>query len=80
MLATIQVVGKVMVVIEMVVDEQDDRKVYKVGKVATKEWTKAKSADTGFVFVLAAKTIQALNFIKPGLDMYFISPQKCYLP
>ena len=46
--------------------------MYKVGKVATKEWTKAKSADTGFVFVLAAKTIQALNVIKPGSDMYFI--------
>ena len=35
----------VMVVIEMVVD---DKEVYKVGKVVTKEWTKAKSAETGF--------------------------------
>ena len=37
-----------MIVIEMVVDEQDDREVYKVEKVVTKEWTKAYSSDTGF--------------------------------
>ena len=54
-----------MIVIEMVVNEEDDREVYKVGKVVTKEWTKAKSADIGFVFVLAAKIIQALDS-KPG--------------
>ena len=35
----------VMVVIEMVVD---DKEVYKVVKVVTKGWTKAKSADTVF--------------------------------
>ena len=35
----------VMVVIEMVVD---DKEVYKVGKVVTKERIKAKSAETGF--------------------------------
>ena len=36
-----------------------------MGKVVTKEWTKVKSADIGFVFVLAAKIIQALDS-KPG--------------
>ena len=36
-----------------------------MGKVVTKEWTKAKRADSGFVFVLAAKIIQALDS-KPG--------------
>ena len=44
------------------VDEQGDREVY---KVVTKERTKAKRADTGFFFVLAAKIIQALDS-KPG--------------
>ena len=39
--------------------------MYKVGKVVTKEWTKAKSADTEFFFVLASKIIQALDS-KPG--------------
>ena len=34
----------VMVVIEVVVDGKE---VYKVEKVVTKEWTKAKSAETG---------------------------------
>ena len=38
-----------MIVIEMVVDEQDDREVYKVEKVVTKEWTKANSSDTEFL-------------------------------
>ena len=37
-----------MIVIEMVVDEMDDREVYKVEKVVTKEWTKANSSGTGF--------------------------------
>ena len=36
-----------MIVIEMLVDEYDDREVYKVVKVVTKEWKKAKSVDTG---------------------------------
>ena len=40
-------IGEVMVVIEMVVDEKDDREVDKVKKVVTKEWTKANSSDTG---------------------------------
>ena len=57
MLATIQVVGLLgtddCYVIEM--DKQDDREVYKVGKVVTKEWTKAKSVDTRIFSVLAAK-------------------------
>ena len=35
-----------MGVIEMVVDKWDDKKVHKVGKVVTKEWKKAKSAET----------------------------------
>ena len=30
-----------MSVIEMVVDEKDDREVHKVGKVVTREWRKA---------------------------------------
>ena len=38
-----------MIVIEMVVDEKDDREVYKVEKMVTKEWTKANSSDTGFL-------------------------------
>ena len=42
-------IGEVVVVIEMVVDEKDDREVYKVRKVVTKEWTKANSSDTGFL-------------------------------
>ena len=33
---------EVTVVIEMVVGEQDDREVHKVGKVVTREWRKAK--------------------------------------
>ena len=37
-----------MIVIEMVVDDYDDREVYKGEKVVTKEWTKANSSDTGF--------------------------------
>ena len=49
----------------MVVDEKDDREVHKVGKVVTKEWTKAKSADTGFFLVLASKISQVLDS-KPG--------------
>ena len=51
----------VVVVIEMVVD---DKEVYKVGKVVTKERTKAKSAETGFFFfVLAVEIIQFLDSI-----------------
>ena len=49
MVATIFVccwtIGEVMSVIEMVVDEKDDREVHKVGMVVTKEWRKAKSAE-----------------------------------
>ena len=41
-------IGEVMVVIEMVVDEKDDREVYKKRKVVTKEWTKANSDETRF--------------------------------
>ena len=37
-----------MIVIEMVVDEKDDREVYKVEKMVTKEWKKANSSHTGF--------------------------------
>ena len=44
-------IGELMVVIEMVVDDQDDREVDKVEKVVTKEWTRAKSA----LFVLDSK-------------------------
>ena len=36
-----------------------------MGKVVNKVWTKAKSADTGFFFVLPSKIIQALDS-KPG--------------
>ena len=38
---------EVISVIEMVVDEKDDREVHKVGMVVTKEWRKVKSADAG---------------------------------
>ena len=41
-------IGGMIVVIEKVVDEQEDREVYKVGKIVTKEWTKAKSAEAGY--------------------------------
>ena len=37
-----------MIVIEMVVDDYDDREVYKVEKMVTNEWTKANSSDTGY--------------------------------
>ena len=40
-------IGEVISVIEMVVDEKDDREVHKVGMVVTKEWRKVKSADAG---------------------------------
>ena len=52
-----------------------------LGKVATQEWTKAKSTDTGYFFVLASKTIQALDS-KPGsFNHTCISFHlKCYLP
>ena len=38
-----------MIVIEMVVDEYEDMEVYKVGKVVTNEWTKAKCAGNGSI-------------------------------
>ena len=38
-------IGEVMNIIEMVVDEKDEREVHKVGMVVTKEWRKAKSAE-----------------------------------
>ena len=41
-------ISEVTVVVKMVVDEQGD----KVGKVVTKEWTKAKSAEMDFLFQL----------------------------
>ena len=41
-------IGEVMVVIEMVVDEKDDREVDKVRKVVTKEWAKANSDENRF--------------------------------
>ena len=37
--------------------------MYKVGKVVTKEWTKDKSAETGFFLVLTAEIIQVLDSI-----------------
>ena len=37
-------IGEVMFVIEMVVNESDDRVVFKVGKVVTKEWALANSS------------------------------------
>ena len=48
-------IGEVMVVIEKVVDEYDDR-VYKMAKVVTKEWMKFKTAD--IFFVLNTEMIQ----------------------
>ena len=36
-----------MVVIEMVVGKKDGWEVHKVGKVVTKEWRKAESAEAG---------------------------------
>ena len=42
-----------MVVIEMVVGEKDGWEVHKVGKVVTREWRKAKSAELEFAFVSA---------------------------
>ena len=41
-------IGEVMIVIEMVVDEKDDREVDKVRKVVTKEWAKANSDENRF--------------------------------
>ena len=43
-------IGEVKVVIEMVVDEKDDRDVHKVIEVVTREWRKAESAETGIRF------------------------------
>ena len=40
-------------VIEMVVGEKDGWEVHKVGKVVTREWRKAKSAELEFAFVSA---------------------------
>ena len=37
--------------------------VHKVGKVVTKEWKKARSADTGICFILAADIFQVLESI-----------------
>ena len=42
-------IGEVMVVIEKVVDEYDDR-VYKMAKVVTKKWMKFKTAKPGYFF------------------------------
>ena len=51
MVATIYVccwaIGEVINVIEMVVDEKDDREVHRVGMVVTNVWRKAKSAEAG---------------------------------
>ena len=52
-----------MSVIEMVVDEKDDREVHKVGKVVTKEWGKAEVLKLEFGFVLAAEIIQVSDSI-----------------
>ena len=41
------VVGAI-VVIEMLVDEKDDRERHRVVKLVIKEWRKAKSAEAGF--------------------------------
>ena len=38
-----------MSVIEMAVNEKDDREVHEVGKVVTKEWSKAKVLKLKFV-------------------------------
>ena len=42
-------IGEVMSVIEMAVDEKDDREVHEVGKMVTKEWSKAKVLKLKFV-------------------------------
>ena len=57
-----------MVVIEIVVDEKDDREVNKVGKVVhTREWRKAKSAKLEFAFVSAFRDNSSfgLNILGP---------------
>ena len=51
-------IGEVMSVIEMAVDEKDDREVHEVEKVVTKEWSKAKVLKLTFVFALAVEIIQ----------------------
>ena len=53
-----------MSVIEMVVDEKDDREVHKVGKVVTKEWSKAKVLKLKFVFALAVELFQVLDWVR----------------
>ena len=70
-------IGEVMVVIEMVVDEYDDR-VYKMAKVVTKEWMKFKTA-----FVLDAEMIQVSysnNILLPLClwQCFSASPKKGY--
>ena len=50
-----------MIVIEMVVDEWDDREVYKVEKVVTKEWTKANSSDTGLFEFLTPSLVHVIR-------------------
>ena len=56
-----------MSVIEMVVDEKDDREVHKVRKVVTREWRKAKSAKLEFAFVSAFRDNSSfgLNILGP---------------
>ena len=39
-----------MSVVEMAVDEKDDREVHELGKMVTKEWSKAKVLKLKFVF------------------------------
>ena len=71
MVATIYVccwaIGEVISVIEMVVDEKDEREVHKVGMVVTKEWRKAKSAKLEFAFVSAFRDNSSfgLNILGP---------------
>ena len=56
-------IGQVTIVIEMVVDEQDDREVYKVEKMVTKEWTKANSSDTGFFEFLTPSLVLVIRHV-----------------
>ena len=58
-------IGEVMNIIEMVVDEKDEREVHKVGMVVTKEWRKAKSAEPEICVRFSFRDNPSLNSLGP---------------
>ena len=82
---------EVMVVIEMLVGEKDGWEVHKVGKVVTREWRKASSAELEIAFVSAFRDNSSFGlnilgplclwqcfFISVAATQYTIGPRNNY--